>query len=476
MVSETIRCENINMSGDAQKFRFEEVHAPSYITASECVTPKNHVHKGSPSALTNVVTVGAEVFSEELPNKRRHDDDESSLSSDLSYQQRVEHFPRKSSSSSETSEVGGAPLSGGSPRHNIRRSDSHSRTQRRRRVKRSKGRRGKSAGGRGQRQMKSNKAALAKERMEELEQIFGPRWTTTGMRGKDVLRLKVKTLAALAHIVGFVVFLDQRLRLKEVSCPPSTKTGNQCRGFLLYLRTETVEQASHVKDKLFEEYCSMNLDENQKGPFGYIELNPLSAKDKKIQDQLDLQQKQLEKARMHQLMFLPEFSIVSDVGGSPLIPQGNGGHPMINQSNVGGGSLVTQQNAGGAFLTQPNVGGSSLPPGYVLQSTVPVYGMPGVPLMTVPNLPGLQPVPFQVQFVQHPLPAGSMQFVPGMSHQLPTGDVYSNNNSQMLHPVQSLSPHNPCTPMSSLVAGSSAAMPVPVHSNDPNFMSHPHFQ
>lgn len=120
------------------------------------------------------------------------------------------------------------------------------------------------------------KRELAEAKLKELSAKYGPRFTRTGMRGENVLRLKAKTKRALENIVPFIQFLDERIQLEEVSCPLSKPTKEHVRGFLAYIRTNTVEEAARIHDVLFPEYCEQNRTAEGVSPFKLIELNPMA--------------------------------------------------------------------------------------------------------------------------------------------------------------------------------------------------------
>jgi len=120
------------------------------------------------------------------------------------------------------------------------------------------------------------KRELAEAKLKELSAKYGPRFTRTGMRGENVLRLKAKTKRALENIVPFIQFLDERIQLEEVSCPLSKPTKEHVRGFLAYIRTNTVEEAAGIHDVLFPEYCEQNRTAEGVSPFKLIELNPMA--------------------------------------------------------------------------------------------------------------------------------------------------------------------------------------------------------
>jgi len=118
---------------------------------------------------------------------------------------------------------------------------------------------------------------LAEQKLRELGDRYGHRFTRTGLRGENVLRLKVKTMRALENIVPFINFLDDRVTLEEVSCPLSRPAKEQKqRGFLAYIKTRTVAEAKEVHEVLFNHYCEQNLDQENKPPFKLIELNPMA--------------------------------------------------------------------------------------------------------------------------------------------------------------------------------------------------------
>jgi len=119
------------------------------------------------------------------------------------------------------------------------------------------------------------KKELAEEALEGLQKLLGDRFTTTGMRGETVLRCKAKTTRSLRHVVGLIEFIqDSGVQFAEVSCPISTKKNStSIQGFLLYMRTHTLEEAKQV-EKLFNEYNLLHKEERT--PFKTIELNPMS--------------------------------------------------------------------------------------------------------------------------------------------------------------------------------------------------------
>jgi hypothetical protein len=113
-----------------------------------------------------------------------------------------------------------------------------------------------------------NKKELVPRKLNELQSAFQERFTTSGLRGKDIFRVKCKTKPSLQNIVELLQTLDGIVYLKEVSCPASTKKGKrQKRGFLCYVKVE-VEQMALVKT-IFNEF-----NEKKGHPFNDIEIDP----------------------------------------------------------------------------------------------------------------------------------------------------------------------------------------------------------
>jgi len=137
-----------------------------------------------------------------------------------------------------------------------------------------------SSGRRRRRNKQPTKRELAEAKLKELAYTYGDRFTRTGMRGENVLRLKAKTKRALENIVPFMKFLDDRVSLAEISCPLSKPAKNDVRGFLAYIRTETVEEARQVHGELFPLYCAEHTTSGGTSPFKLIELNPMAKAEK----------------------------------------------------------------------------------------------------------------------------------------------------------------------------------------------------
>lgn len=116
-----------------------------------------------------------------------------------------------------------------------------------------------------------SKKQLVDEALAELSSDFGAAFDTDGLRGQNILRIKVKTRVSLENIVPFIRFCQRENLLCAVSCPISTKKGRQhVRGFLAYLQTRNEADADRVCE-LFEEYNALN-----NSPFKAYQRNPKS--------------------------------------------------------------------------------------------------------------------------------------------------------------------------------------------------------
>merc|ERR1712048_1335488 len=116
--------------------------------------------------------------------------------------------------------------------------------------------------------MTENKKELVPRVLRELAMAFNNRFTTTGLRGTDVFRVKCKTKPSLKNILSLLQTLDTHVPLIEVSCPASTKKGKrQKRGFLCYVKVE--ESLMPLIKQLFDEF-----NESRGNPFNAIEINP----------------------------------------------------------------------------------------------------------------------------------------------------------------------------------------------------------
>lgn len=113
-----------------------------------------------------------------------------------------------------------------------------------------------------------NKKELVPRVLKELQAVFAERFTQTGLRGKDIFRVKCKTKPSLKNILELLQFMDGHISLKEVSCPASTKKGKrQKRGFLCYVKVELEDMP--MAERLFEAFNS-----NRGQPFNSIEVDP----------------------------------------------------------------------------------------------------------------------------------------------------------------------------------------------------------
>lgn len=113
-----------------------------------------------------------------------------------------------------------------------------------------------------------NKKELVPRKLNELQSTFHERFTTSGLRGKDIFRVKCKTKPSLQNIVELLTTLDSIVYLKEVSCPASTKKGKrQKRGFLCYVKVEVEHML--IVESIFNEF-----NEKKGYPFNDIEIDP----------------------------------------------------------------------------------------------------------------------------------------------------------------------------------------------------------
>jgi len=113
-----------------------------------------------------------------------------------------------------------------------------------------------------------NKKELVPRVLKELEQTFKDRFTQTGLRGKEIFRVKCKTKPSLKNILELLQTMDCHIPLLEVSCPASTKKGKrQKRGFLCYVKVQLEDMPT--AERLFEQF---NIDKGM--PFNAIEVDP----------------------------------------------------------------------------------------------------------------------------------------------------------------------------------------------------------
>jgi len=116
------------------------------------------------------------------------------------------------------------------------------------------------------------KKVLALLRHTELREHFAKRFTDTGMRGENVLRIKVKTKMGLNHILHFLKRIDSEGLLKSLSCPTSKKRNcSDLRGFLCYIETFDGKQTALVRD-MFLKY-NKEVSIGKVTPFQGIEIN-----------------------------------------------------------------------------------------------------------------------------------------------------------------------------------------------------------
>lgn len=118
-----------------------------------------------------------------------------------------------------------------------------------------------------------SKKELVENCLKEIDQIFGHRVQTTGMRGPTVMRIKVKTRPALELIVDLLRTLEQTCTITAISCPKSTKKGKQhIRGFLAYIKTNHVANIDQVQ-RVFDEFNGAHTN-GDVAPFKTLEVNP----------------------------------------------------------------------------------------------------------------------------------------------------------------------------------------------------------
>lgn len=116
-----------------------------------------------------------------------------------------------------------------------------------------------------------SKKELVDEALAELSKDFGSNFDTDGLRGQNIVRIKVKTRVALESIVSFIRFCQRENLLERVSCPISTKKGRQhVRGFLAYLQTRNERDSDRVCD-LFAQFNATH-----DSPFKAYQRNPKS--------------------------------------------------------------------------------------------------------------------------------------------------------------------------------------------------------
>jgi len=104
-----------------------------------------------------------------------------------------------------------------------------------------------------------------------MQSVFGAAYDNDGTRGENVLRLKVKTVIALEHIVEFISLCNNEGLIHSISCPVSTKKGRQhVRGYLAYIKGFSSASADRI-ESIFEKF------NKEKGfPFKTLHRNPAS--------------------------------------------------------------------------------------------------------------------------------------------------------------------------------------------------------
>jgi len=122
-----------------------------------------------------------------------------------------------------------------------------------------------------------SKKELVENCLSQIDEIFGNRVQTAGMRGPTVMRIKVKTRPALEKIVALLRTLEQNCNIVAISCPKSTKKGKQhIRGFLAYIQTNTVNEIPRVQ-AVFDSFNRAHKT-GEESPFKTLEVNPQKKK------------------------------------------------------------------------------------------------------------------------------------------------------------------------------------------------------
>lgn len=116
-----------------------------------------------------------------------------------------------------------------------------------------------------------SKRALVDSTLGWMESVFGQKYDNDGTRGENVLRLKVKTVIALQHIIEFIQRCHDEGLIESISCPVSTKKGRQhVRGYLAYIKGFSGASADRI-EAIFEAF------NREKGfPFKTLHRNPAS--------------------------------------------------------------------------------------------------------------------------------------------------------------------------------------------------------
>lgn len=76
------------------------------------------------------------------------------------------------------------------------------------------------------------------------------------VRGEDTVRVHVKTFLGLTKITEFLDEVENHneIRITRIACPFSKKNKNQKKGFIVYLKVQTVTQMMIVRDEIFPKY------------------------------------------------------------------------------------------------------------------------------------------------------------------------------------------------------------------------------
>jgi len=127
------------------------------------------------------------------------------------------------------------------------------------------------------------KKELVNKSLDWLYEVFGSEhFDCEGRRGKNVLRIKVKTRGALEYICPLINQCIEEELLCHVSCPISTKKQKRhIRGYLSYLDAVSEEAANRVIE-IFNEVNQVlvkNCDGIMEHPFKEISRNPIAVRD-----------------------------------------------------------------------------------------------------------------------------------------------------------------------------------------------------
>lgn len=114
--------------------------------------------------------------------------------------------------------------------------------------------------------------------LDWLYEVFGNNFDCDGRRGRNVLRIKVKTRGALEYICVLVQKCIDEGIIHHVSCPISTKKQKKhIRGYLAYLEAVSDEATARMIE-IFNELNTAfveNCDGEMEHPFKGISRNPI---------------------------------------------------------------------------------------------------------------------------------------------------------------------------------------------------------